>query len=69
MSLRFYGGESGYIFKEMKRKNQILKIVLVNVKEVVYSPDTVFTALDSTLELKKTAKQLIRISTLRNKLI
>ena len=51
---------------------QILKIVLVNVKEMAYSPDTVFTALDSTLELKKkkkTEKQLIRVSTLRNKLI
>ena len=32
---------------------QILKIVLVNVKEMAYSPDTVITALDSTLELKK----------------
>ena len=38
----------------MKKEIQILKIVLVNVKEeMAYSPDTVFTALDSTLELKK----------------
>ena len=48
----------------MKKKNiltysvfQILKIVL-NVKEMAYSPDTVFTALDSTLELKKNSKTI-----------
>ena len=66
--------------KNWKKKNiltyaviQILKIVLVDVKEMAYSPDTVFIALGSTPELKKktkkTAKQLICISTLRNKLI
>ena len=38
---------------------QILKIVLVNVKEMAYSPDTVFTALDSTLELKKKKSKTI----------
>ena len=37
---------------------QILKIVLVNVKEMAYSADTVFTALDSTLELKKNKKTI-----------
>ena len=42
----------------MKKKIQILKIVLVNVKEIAYSPDTVFTALDSTLELKKNSKAI-----------
>ena len=42
----------------MKKKIQILKIVLVNVKEMAYSPDTVFTALDSTLELKKPSKTI-----------
>ena len=42
----------------MKKKIQILKIVLVNVKEMAYSPDTVFTALDSTLELKKNSKTI-----------
>ena len=42
----------------MKKEIQILKIVLVNVKEeMAYSPDTVFTALDSTLELKKKKKR------------
>ena len=49
---------------------QILKIVLVNVKEMAYSPNnTFFTALDSTPAFEKTEKQLICISTLRNKLI
>ena len=42
----------------MKKEIQILKIVLVNVKEMAYSPDTVFTALDSTLELKKPSKTI-----------
>ena len=42
----------------MKKEIQILKIVLVNVKEeMAYSPDTVFTALDSTPELKKKKKK------------
>ena len=68
------------LFPRIEKKNiltyaviQILKIVLVDVKEMAYSPDTVFIALGSTPELKtktkKTAKQLICISTLRNKLI